>query len=98
MCFQQIDELIDCGPYTRRIREPPSSMSIRISRHAKRQMKWRKITEAEMESTIADPDMQQDSIKGRKNAYKKLGGRLVKVTYCREEEDFVIVTAVIKGE
>ncbi|RPI71618.1 MAG: DUF4258 domain-containing protein, partial [Geobacteraceae bacterium] len=30
-------------------------MSIRISRHAQRQMKWRKITEAEVESTIADP-------------------------------------------
>jgi hypothetical protein len=31
--------------------------------------------------------MQQDSIKGRKNAFKALGGRLVKVTYCREGDD-----------
>ena len=73
-------------------------MSIRISRHAQRQMKWRKITEAEVESTIADPDMQQDSITGRKNAFKTLGSRLVKVTYCREDDDIVIVTAVIKGK
>jgi addiction module HigA family antidote len=29
-------------------------------------MKWRQIAEAEVESTIADPDMQQNSIKGRK--------------------------------
>jgi hypothetical protein len=28
-------------------------------------MKWRQIGEAEVESTIADPDMQQDSIKQR---------------------------------
>jgi len=69
-------------------------MKIRISRHAKRQMKWRQIAEAEMESTITDPDMQQDSIKGRKNAFKTLGGRLVKVTYSREGDDIVIVTAV----
>ena len=55
-------------------------MSIRISRHAQRQMKWRKISEAEVESAIADPDMQHDSIKGRKNAFKTLGDRLVKVT------------------
>jgi len=74
-----------------------SVMNIRISRHAQRQMKWRKIAEAEVESTIADPDRQQDSIKGRKNAFKTLGGRLVKVTYCREGDDIVIVTAVIKG-
>jgi hypothetical protein len=50
-------------------------------------MKWRKIAAAEVESTIGDPDMQQDSIKGRKNAFKALGGRLVKVTYCREGDD-----------
>jgi len=61
-------------------------------------MKWRKITEAEVESTIADPDMQQDSIRGRKNAFKTLGNRLVKVTCCREGADIVIVTAVIKGK
>jgi hypothetical protein len=41
-------------------------------------MKWRKIAAAEVESTIGDPDMQQDSIRGRKNAFKTLGGRLVK--------------------
>jgi len=61
-------------------------------------MKWRQIGEAEVESTIADPDMQQDSTKGRKNAFKTVGGRLVKVTYCREGDDIVIVTAVIKRE
>ena len=61
-------------------------------------MKWRQIGEAEVESTIADPDMQQDSTKGRKNTFKTVGGRLVKVTYCREGDDIVIVTAVIKGE
>jgi hypothetical protein len=73
-------------------------MNIRISRHAQRQMKWRKISEAEVESTIADPDKRQDSIRGRKNAFKTLEGRLVKVTYCIEQDDIVIVTAVIKGE
>ena len=75
-----------------------SFVSIRFSRHAQRQMKWRKIAEAEVESTIAEPDMLQNIIKGRKNAFKTLGGRLVKVTYCREGEDIIVVTAVIKGK
>jgi hypothetical protein len=73
-------------------------MSIRISRHAQRQMKWRKISEDEVESTIANPDKRQDSIMGRKNAFKALGGRQIKVTYCFEDDDIVIVTTVIKGE
>ncbi len=51
-----------------------------------------------MKSTIADPDMLQDASKERKNAFKTLGGRLVKVTYCRKGDDIVVVTAVIKGE
>ena len=73
-------------------------MKIKISRHAQRQMKWRQIADAEVESTIADPEMLQDSVKGRKNAFKTLGGRQLKVTYCREGDDIVIVTAVIKGK
>jgi hypothetical protein len=73
-------------------------MSIIISRHAQRQLKWRKITETEVKSTIADPDMLQDASKERKNAFKTLGDRLVKVTYCRKGDDIVVVTAVIKGE
>jgi hypothetical protein len=51
-----------------------------------------------VEITGADPDRQQDSTKGRKNAFKTLGGRLVKVTCCREGDDIIIVTAVIKRE
>jgi len=41
--------------------------------HAQRLIKWRKIAEAELKATIADPDMQQDSIKGRKNEFRNWG-------------------------
>lgn len=49
-------------------------MSVKISRHARRQMKWRKISEAEVKAAITDPDMIQDAIKERKNAFKTLDG------------------------
>jgi hypothetical protein len=78
--------------------DDPIKMDIKISRHAKRQMKWRKITDAEVEAVIAAPDMQEDTIKGRKNALKSFGSRLIRVTYCQEGDDVVIVTAVVKGE
>jgi hypothetical protein len=41
-------------------------MDIIFSRHAKRQMKWRKITEIEVKSVIDDPDTVVDTIKDRK--------------------------------
>jgi len=53
-------------------------MKIIFSRHAKRQMKWRKITGEEVKSAINDPDMLVDTIKGRKNAFKIIGGQAFK--------------------
>jgi hypothetical protein len=41
-------------------------MDILFSRHAKRQMKWRKITEIEVKSVIDDPDTVTDNIKKEK--------------------------------
>jgi hypothetical protein len=48
-------------------------MDIIFSRHAKRQMKWRKITETEVKSVIDNPDIVVDTIKDRKNAFKITG-------------------------
>jgi len=43
-------------------------------------MKWRKISENEVKSAINEPDSLADTIKGRKNALKIVGGRSLKVT------------------
>jgi len=73
-------------------------MEIKVSRHARRQMKWRKIVAEEVNAVISDPDKVEDSKKGRKNAFKIVSGRLLKVTYKREGEAAVVITAMVKGE
>jgi hypothetical protein len=73
-------------------------MKITFSRHAKRQMKWRKITEKEVKSAIGNPDMLVDTIKGRKNAFKIIGGRNLKITYKPEYGVLTVITAIAKGE
>ena len=73
-------------------------MEIKMSRHARRQMKWRKIVVEEVNAVISDPDKVEDSKKGRKNAFKIVSGRLLKVTYKREGEAAVVITAMVKGE
>ena len=73
-------------------------MRIAFSRHAIRQMKWRKITEKEVKSAIDKPDKLVDTIKGRKNAFKIIGGRSLKITYKQEEGALNVITAIIKGE
>ena len=60
-------------------------------------MKWRRISEDEVVETIDNPDWEEDSVKGRKNAYKEIEGRRLKVTYLVEKDDIIVVTALVKG-
>ena len=71
-------------------------MEIVFSRYAKRQMKWRGISEEEVKLTLTDFDKMEDSIKGRKNAYKQLPTRLIKVTFKKEAEEIIVITAVAR--
>ncbi len=45
---------------------------------------------------IASPDNLQETIRGRKNAFKAVGERLLKVTYKSERERIVVITAIDK--
>ena len=73
-------------------------MKIKFSRHAKRQIKWRKISVKELKTTVTNPDKLEDTIKGRKNAFKTIEGRLLKITYKPEDDNLLIITAIAKGE
>jgi hypothetical protein len=57
-------------------------------------MKWRVITEEEVRSVIDQPEMVQQSIRGRMNAYGTTGGRYLKVTY-REFDDRILIISVV---
>jgi len=70
---------------------------IRFDRHARRRMKWRKITEDEVTQTIGNPDKIEQSIKGRINAYKAIGQRYIKVTYKEFFDEILIISVVDKS-
>jgi len=69
-------------------------LEIVFSRHAKRQMRWREITEEEVKLTLSSYDKIEDSVKGRKNALKKIGTRLIKVTFKEENNKITVITAL----
>ena len=73
-------------------------MKIKFSRHARRQIKWRKISIKEINAAVNNPDKLEDTLKGRKNAFKTTDGRLLKITYKPEKDIMLIVTAIAKGE
>jgi len=61
-------------------------------------MKWRQISEEEVKITVTSPDHLQETIKERRNALKKIGEKLIKVTYRLEDEQMVIVTIIDKRQ
>jgi len=65
-------------------------------RHAKRQMKWRKISAEEVKNTIFNAENIEDSIKGRKNAFKHINKRRLKVTFAKENNTIIIITVIDK--
>lgn len=69
---------------------------IKFDRHARRRMKWRKISEAEVMMTLEHPERTEDTIKGRKNAYRLIGGRPIKVTYKVDMQEILVISAVVK--
>jgi len=48
------------------------SKTIKYSRHAQRRIKWRKISQAEVELTVKEPEKTELTEKGRKNAFKTI--------------------------
>lgn len=75
-----------------------SQMDIRFSRHAKRQMKWRDISEQEARDTLLSPEKVEDSIKNRMNAFKHIGDKWLKVTFKEDDKRVLIITAIDRNK
>ena len=68
--------------------------SIVYSRHARRRMRWRRITEGEVEETIGNPDRLEATTRGRTNAFKWIANRHIRVTFVESETAIVVVSVV----
>ncbi|MFQ6066299.1 MAG: DUF4258 domain-containing protein [bacterium] len=70
---------------------------IKYTRHARRRMKWRGISEREIKETLEMPDRRESCGEKRINAFKSLGRKLIKVSYVVEDETIVIISVVDKN-
>jgi hypothetical protein len=59
-------------------------------------MRWRKVSEAEVLKVLDVPDRIEETVVERKNAYKALGDRLLKITYKDEESETIVITVTEK--
>jgi len=57
-------------------------------------MKWRGISEHELNEVLSAPDEVIDSIRGRKKARKRISGRDIEKVFKEEDVRVVIVTAI----
>lgn len=72
-------------------------MKILFNRHAKRQMKWRRITRKEVLRVIESPEKEEPSIKGRINRFAHVDNRLLVITFAIEKGNIIIITAIDKS-
>jgi hypothetical protein len=47
-------------------------------------------------TTLENPERTEDTIQGRKNAYRLIGGRFLKVTYKIYPQEILVISAVVK--
>ncbi len=60
-------------------------------------MKWPRVSEAEVIEALESPDRIEETAEQRKNAYKAVGNRLLKVTYRLVSSQTVVITVIEKG-
>ena len=71
--------------------------TIYLTRHAKRRMKWRGISLEEVKEIVASPDRVEKLATGRKNAFKSIGIKLIRVSYIDEKDRIKIISVVDKN-
>ncbi len=68
--------------------------TVTYDRHARRRMRWRRISQGEVESVLRKPDRLEPTERGRMNAFGWVGDRYLRVTF-REFESSVLVISVV---
>jgi hypothetical protein len=66
---------------------------LKYTRHAKNGMRWRRITESEIESAVNNPDFTGSSLEGKIHAWRKLSDKYLRVTFKNELDRILIITA-----
>jgi hypothetical protein len=69
---------------------------VRYDRHAKRRMEERGVAEEEVEVAMKEPEHLESSIKGRRNAYRFIGGRFLRVTFKEEVNHMLVITVTVR--
>ncbi len=70
--------------------------AIKYTRHAKNRMRRHNILEAEIEAAITQPDFVDPSSEEKKNAWKFILDKYLRVTYKEISDKILIITAVKK--
>jgi len=61
-------------------------------------MRWRRITQQEVEAVLANPETLEPTEKGRINAFRRVGDRYLKVTFKELETAILVISAVDKTD
>jgi len=61
-------------------------------------MKWRNISNRDVEEVLRIPEKTESTIRGRVNVYKTIGNRYLKVTFKDFGDHILVISAVEKSD
>ena len=67
---------------------------IRITRHARNQMRWHRVTEAEVAESLRSPIFQEPGIEDTTHSWKASGNTFIRVTWLEEMGEVLVITVV----
>ena len=70
--------------------------TIKYTRHARNRMRLHGISETDVELAMRKPEYLEPSVGGRSNAWVKISGKFLRVTYKEEGDRLLVITAVKK--
>jgi len=63
-----------------------------------KRMKWRNISNRDVEEVLRIPEKTESTIRGRVNVYKTIGNRYLKVTFKDFGDHILVISAVEKSD
>ena len=69
---------------------------LRLSRHARNRLRLWRLDQDVVAGVVGGPDAITPSVKGRQNAWKRIEGRWVRVTFIDEGAEIAVVTVTVR--
>lgn len=72
-------------------------MEFRLTKHARRRMRRRQVSEDEIRAVLSDPETQYTGLDGNVNLLAQVSGRSLRIVLASDAERPLVITVIVRG-